>query len=345
MTFRARFASLASCWRKPTVKVLLLLPLSFLLLYLAFRDISLEGFLAAFHGARLDWIVVAICVSTVSFFVRAARWQQLMNVDQRRVPFFDALYGLLFGYFINLLIPRAGEVGRCTLVARRCPIPLETAIGTVVTERLIDLLSSVIVTLLAIGVSLDRFGGFLKSRIIAPFLEKQSLVGIIVLLGVGTGLLALVLLFWWLLRTGRLGEKRQAWWNRTREGLRQGLLSILHLHHKWGFLGYTFLLWGCYWLMAYTISLALPATAHLGLGAALAILVVGTFGMIVPAQGGLGSFHLAVMLWLSVEGVERTDALAYATLSHEGQVALYIVMLIICYVMTWRRRKHGESKE
>lgn len=332
--------------RKPVVKVLLLLPLSLLLLYFAFRDVAFEGFLSALGEAHVGWIIVAVLVSTASFFVRAARWQQLMNVGEHRVSFFTSLYGLLFGYFVNLLIPRAGEVGRCTLVAQRSPIALETTIGTVVTERVIDLLSTVLLTLLAIGVSLDRFGSFLQSRIITPFLEKQSMGGVIILF---LGIVALFGLFWlvlWLLRTGRLGEKRLAWWNRTREGLWQGVLSIRHLHSKSLFLLYTLLLWGCYWLMAYTISFALPATAHLGGGAALAIVVVGTFGMIVPAQGGLGSYHLAVMLWLGVEGVGRVEGLAYATLSHEGQVVLYILMLALCYLIAWvsRHKRRGWQK-
>lgn len=91
--------------------------------------------------------------------------------------------------------------------------------------------------------------------------------------------------------------------------------------------------------MAYTISLALPATAQLGGAASLAILVVGTFGMIIPAQGGIGSFHLAVVLWLAVEGVARPDALAYATLSHEGQILLYVVFLALCYLFTFVRKR------
>lgn len=320
---------------KPAVRVLLLLPVSLVLLYFAFRDVALEGFLAALGEAHLGWIIVAVLVSTASFFVRAARWQQLMNVAEYRVSFFSALYGLLFGYFFNLLIPRAGEVGRCTLVAQRSAISLEMAVGTVVTERVIDLLSTALLTLLAIGVSLDRFGAFLQSHIIAPFIEKQSIGGVIMLFVAFVVIFGAFLLVLWLLRTGRLGEKKRTWWNRTRKGLGEGVRSVLRLRNKGLFLFYTLLLWGCYWLMAYTISFALPATAHLGGGAALAIVVVGTFGMIVPAQGGLGSYHLAVMLWLGVEGVGRTEGLAYATLSHEGQVVLYILLLALCYLIAW----------
>lgn len=249
---------------KPAVRVLLLLPVSLVLLYFAFRDVALEGFLAALGEAHLGWIIVAVLVSTASFFVRAARWQQLMNVAEYRVSFFSALYGLLFGYFFNLLIPRAGEVGRCTLVSQRSAISLEMAVGTVVTERVIDLLSTALLTLLAIGLSIDRFGAFLQSRIIAPFIEKQNTGGVIILLAALSAIFVVFLLVLWLLHTGRLGEKKRTWWNRTRKGLSEGVRSVLRLRNKGLFLFYTLLLWGCYWLMAYTISFALPATAHLG---------------------------------------------------------------------------------
>jgi len=143
-------AKLGAYLKHPVVKVLLVLPFSVLLLYLAFREVELDSFLASFRGANVGWITIAVLISTASFFVRAVRWQQLMNVERRTVSFFDALYGLLFGYFVNLLVPRAGEVGRCTLVAKRTQLPLATTLGTVVTERLIDLISTLIVTLLAV---------------------------------------------------------------------------------------------------------------------------------------------------------------------------------------------------
>ncbi len=343
-------AKLQTLLKQPLVKVLIVLPFSVVLLYLAFRDVEIESFLAAFHDVNWAWIVVAVLISTASFFVRAVRWQQLMNAECRSVSFFEAFYALLFGYFVNLLIPRAGEVGRCTLVANRTSLPLTTALGTVVTERLIDLLSSVVVTLLAVIVSFDRFGRFLWNRVLQPFFLTFSATRIYISAAIIIALILAIFLFLYLLRAGRFGQRILNWWNDKKKGLQTGMKSILKLRAKWLFLFYTFLLWGCYWLMAYTISFALPATAHLGAAASLAILVVGTFGMIIPAQGGMGSFHLAVVLWLAVEGVARPDALAYATLSHEGQVLLYIVLLALCYLLTFvvKQRKsntHGQGKE
>jgi len=332
-------AKLGAYLKHPVVKVLLVLPFSVLLLYLAFREVELDSFLASFRGANVGWITIAVLISTASFFVRAVRWQQLMNVERRTVSFFDALYGLLFGYFVNLLVPRAGEVGRCTLVAKRTQLPLATTLGTVVTERLIDLISTLIVTLLAVIVSFDRFGSFLWKTVLAPFFASFSSTKVFVLLGLFVGVFLVFLLLFYLLRSGRFGNRLRSWWNEKKAALWAGMQSIVKLKSKWLFVVYTLLLWGCYWLMAYTISLALPATAQLGGAASLAILVVGTFGMIIPAQGGIGSFHLAVVLWLAVEGVARPDALAYATLSHEGQILLYVVFLALCYLFTFVRKR------
>ena len=326
-------AKLGAYLKHPAVKVLLVLPFSVLLLYLAFREVELDSFLASFRGANVGWITIAVLISTASFFVRAVRWQQLMNVERRTVSFFDALYGLLFGYFVNLLVPRAGEVGRCTLVAKRTQLP-----------------STLIVSLLAVIVSFDRFGSFLWKTVLAPFFASFSSTKAFVLLGLFVGVFLVFLLLFYLLRSGRFGNRLRSWWNEKKTALWAGMQSIVKLKSKWLFVVYTLLLWGCYWLMAYTISLALPATAQLGGAASLAILVVGTFGMIIPAQGGIGSFHLAVVLWLAVEGVARPDALAYATLSHEGQILLYVVFLALCYLFTfvWKRTKSntdGQGKK
>ncbi len=330
--------------RHPLVKILLVLPISGLLLYLAFRDVELGSFIASFREARVAWILLAIIISILSYGVRALRWQQLLNVENEttKVSVFEAVYGLLFGYFLNLLIPRAGEVGRCTLLANRIQYPLERAIGTVVTERIIDLICSALITLLAVVVSVDRFGGFLWQSILQPFLVSLSLGKILAIGGAALFILLLIFFAFYLLRTGRLGGALLSWWQGKKEGLVGGLRSVLLLRSKSLFVFYTLLLWICYWLMAYTILLALPATMHLDMKVALTVLVVGTFGMIIPAQGGIGSFHLVVVLWLGVEEIGRADALAYATLSHEGQVLLYMFLLALCYLATsvCRHKKH-----
>ena len=203
---------------------------------------------------------------------------------------------------------------------------------------------------MAVIVSFDRFGSFLWETVLAPFFASFSSTKVFVLLALFVGVFLAFLLFFYLLRSGRFGNRLRSWWNDKKAALWDGIQSIVKLKAKWLFVVYTLLLWGCYWLMAYTISLALPATAQLGGAASLAILVVGTFGMIIPAQGGIGSFHLAVVLWRAVEGVARPDALAYATLSHEGQILLYIVFLALCYLFTFvgkrtRGNTNGQGKK
>ncbi len=334
---------LSPLWRHPVLKVLLLLPVSVFLLYLAFRDVEWEAFLQSFRDAHWGWLSLAIALSVLSYALRSERWRLLLNAQQKSVTVFDAFYGVLFGYFVNLLIPRAGEVARCTLVAQRSAVETERAIGTVISERLVDLLSSVLVTLVAIAISFDRFGSFLWERVLVPFFAKLSYMHLLLL---GVAIVALVgffFLLYYVFRHTRWKERWRAWWQEKRVGFRVGLESLWRQPQKGLFLFYTLLLWLCYWFMAYTTARALLATQMLGLSAALAILVVGTFGMIIPAQGGLGSFHLAVVLWLGVESIARSESLAYAILSHEGQVLLYMGLLALCYMVSWVAKKWNKA--
>ncbi|MDD4492527.1 MAG: UPF0104 family protein, partial [Bacteroidales bacterium] len=126
------------------------------------------------------------------------------------------------------------------------------------------------------------------------------------------------------------------------KGVLKGLLSGFRMPQKWLFIIYTVLLWVCYWLMSYTSIMAFPSINQ-GLGAsdALFLMMVGSFGWVIPVQGGIGAYHLIISLALaSVYGISQTTGVIFATISHESQALTMLLCGAISLIsFTLSKRK------
>lgn len=338
-------------WRKGWFQFILFFPLTLFLLWLAFRRVDLKSLLSILRETHVGWLLLGFLVSFVSYVVRALRWGVLLEPVGGDIRFGRLFYALMVGYFVNLLLPRAGEVVRCVELERVGELKTGESLGTVLSERLCDLLMFLLLTGIAVLVSVSRFGVFLRDVVFLPFwsaIRGDHMVWKIVLGGVVFCLLC------WLLWRGVLGARVRTWLGSLWKSVLRGLKSILHLRRPSAFLFYTVLLWLLYWLMTGCICQAFPSTRILLWSSYLILLVVGTFGMLIPVQGGFGSYHLAVALWLQVEGLSYGEGLALATLSHGVQTVLMLIVPAVLYgvrVMNqWRRKAvleevvHGASK-
>lgn len=316
------------------------------LVYFAFRKVELQELQALVRRADATLVLTAMGVGLLSHLIRARRWQLLLNTLDRPTNLFSAFYAVMLGYFCNLLLPRVGEAVRCAVVSKQSGVKLEKSLGTMVTERLADVFVMLLLTIVTVLLSLSTFGAFLKDEVIFPFFRGVSRGRVLVVGGVIVALVVLVVILLRVALRGRLvGRRARVRMRRFLRGIAQGINSIRRMDRKWEFIGWTVGLWVAYWLMTYIVCLALPATRDLGVWVSLTLLVVGTFGMFVPVQGGIGSFHLIVTLWLMAQGLPRAEGLAYATLSHGCQTALLIVVpaMLEIYrlaVMLRRRASH-----
>ena len=128
-------------------------------------------------------------------------------------------------------------------------------------------------------------------------------------------------------------------------GVVAGLKTIVQMKDRWTFIFHTLLIWLMYFLMTYVLVFALPATSHLSPLDGMFLLVIGGLGMSAPVQGGIGAFHWIVALGLSLYGVPRTDAVAYATLSHESQAIFAVLLGGLSFVMLMiQNRKALQNK-
>lgn len=322
------------------LQALAFLPLLALLIYLTLRHVDFSALGSSLQATNWGWVAAALTVSLASHVVRAWRWQGQINQLHVHITLWDAFYAVVLGYNANMLVPRGGELLRCALVARQKHLSFDRTFGTLMAERIFDFLMFLLLTLVAVGLSLTSFGGFLWHEVLHPFLTSLATSTWI---GLSLALLAVILGsigFYWALVSNLLGRRLKIRTLRAMRGFTQGFNTMLRAQHPWGLLFQTVLLWLLYWLATHLFCLALPATAHLTPRTSFTLLVVGTFGILIPVQGGIGAYHYAVMLWLLVVGLSREDGLAYATLAHGAQaINLLIVFLLLMLIRRIAQRR------
>lgn len=329
------------------VRWLLPLTLTILLVSYMFRKVNFADMWRLItHGVDYWWILAAMGISVFSHIFRALRWRiQLRSLGIN--PPLMALVCSIFGtYALNLVFPRLGEIWRCSYIAGREKKPFTEVVGSMVADRLSDAVMVLTLTLLTFIVAAPA---------IEAFLEKYP---------VGKGLLDLVrdprawaclvggaLIIWGIFHFGRE-------WNpvvKTRQWVREmwhGFAAIATMKGKWNFLGYTFAIWGCYFLQLYVAFFAFDFTRELcsesslgyGLVPCLVAFVLSSIGMAVPSNGGLGPWNIAVMFGLAIYGISDAQGTAFSMLQWSGQTVMLIILGIYTMAYISLSRK-GLSKE
>lgn len=312
------------------IKYLLAFSIAIFLLWWSLSDLNdqkIAEIKESVSHARF-WIIIPVfLVLLLAHIFRALRWRQLISPMGYTPSPFYLTCGILIGYIGNQLIPRAGEVLRCTSISKPTKVPAEKLIGTIVAERAFDICCLLVLT---IGVF------YHESHYIATYAhEIKDAVqhGIAAKKGKGwiaLGVIVFVLLIYLLYRRYKT-HKVGGFLVKVFKGLAQGLTSIRNVKNKFLFLVYTVCLWTCYAAATYLGCLALGETSGLGVYAALAMLVFGTFGIIV-APGGLGAYPLAIQKTLVLYGITETIGLASGWILWIAQFAFTVIFGAIAYL-------------
>jgi uncharacterized protein (TIRG00374 family) len=314
---------------KQTARVVLFLALAILLLWVSFRGVDFKDLWGILKKADYWWLLLASAVFVISIFIRARRWTLLIEPLGKRPGLINAYHAVATGYFANLIFPRLGEITRCATLGKKEKLPFDKLVGTVIIERTIDMLTVFALLGLTLIAGSTTTGSFLSENVFAPASQKLSssygsatLIYLLII-----ALIALAIALYFALRKKLSGKPFFRKIYAFIDGIFDGLKSIARLKRKWEFIFLTILLWGAYLLMVYFPLLCLDSTSDLGMGAAMFILVIGSFGMAVPVQSGLGAFHWIVSRGLLVAyGITLEEGLAYATLSHESEL-LFIAIV------------------
>ncbi len=287
------------------------------------------------QAADKAWLLLMAGIFMIGQVIRAERWRMLMVPTGYKVTFYHSFLSLMIGYLVNLVIPRGGEVSRCYNLYKLSGSPVETSFGTVVVERLVDLLCLVILVALSFAVESEKLFAFISTLPI----QASGLTGKLAIVGIA--LLIIVLgvfgLFWYSRKNQKLGSFLQ----RTLEGFKQGLAAVFRLERKSLFIFYSIVIWALYFLMSYCVVMAFKETSVLGITAVLSLFAIGAMAMAAPLPGGAGSYHTLVPAGLVfLYAIPQSDAVAFTFVFHAWQTLIMIVGGAIALVVTsWILKK------
>ena len=310
-----------------------------LFMWFALKDIAFSKIAGYFAKANYLWVFIAALFGLLAYWFRAVRWNLLLEPLGHKISNSNALWTISFGYLMNLTIPRSGEVARATALFGVEKVPVNQSFGTIILERVIDLLCMCGFLALTLIFKYDAILAFYKYVVNEKAKSDQpqdSNLGIYLIV---SGLIFVVLLvvFRSTLAKSPIYQKIAHFGS----GLFNGVLSIFKLKQKAKFLLLTIAIWVSYYLAAYLVCFALPETSGFSFADGFFIIVVGTLGMMVPASGGIGAFHLALKfgimaLYLSMgkdPEIGGEVGLSYAFISHTMQLVIMLVMGIVSVPM------------
>jgi glycosyltransferase 2 family protein len=291
-----------------------------------------------FGRVNYGWIMVVLGCFTFSNWSRSQRWLMLLQSLGHDVKASNAFWTVNLGYFANLGLPRMGEVVRAATLSRYEKIALEKTMGTIVTDRLVDMVSLLLVVGLAFLLEYDTLYTYLSENIgKKDALNNGGLFANPIVQGVlafGAILMIAIIIFWKKIMQLAVFQKII----KIAIGFWEGIKSIKNVKKPWLFILHSLNVWLMYYLMAYFCFFAFPPTAALSAIAALMVFTFGAFGVVIPSPGGMGTYHALVVAALSIYGINGGDAFSFANIFFFsvnifccvllGIVALFVLPLI-----------------
>lgn len=312
-----------------------------LLLYLALRGVDFARMGLILREANYWWLLPLSLVTLLSHVLRAWRWQILLaalpadgpDAPSKRVSLRVAFCSLMIGYMVNYAVPRAGEVVRSASLARAADVSFSQVLGTVVVERILDVVTLAVALVSVFILLFDRLDA-VRAHLIDPALSLLAGISpLYYLLALGL----LVALGAWGLRLLRRREDgapgRLA---RTVASFKEGMLTLVHSPRRGALAGSTLAIWFCYLLMAHLpfVLFGMDHAYGLRLIDSWSVMNLGALGVALPFPGGTGSYHFITIDTLDfLFNVPRDPAASYAILAHAGQLVLYVAVGFVCLLL------------
>lgn len=270
---------------------------------------------------------------------RAIRWKILIEPLGYHPSTANTFYATMCGYFANTFLPRAGEILRCTLLGKYEKIPVTKLFGTILLERVFDLLCYFLVIVITFLIQIETVNGFISERINQLATKRTIPFWILIVIFLVLAGLMFLLARWVLKRykKHRLVIKLHGIYI----GLREGFSTILHLRKRKTFIAHTIFIWSTYLFEIYIGFFALSETSSLPIGAAFSVLSLATLAMIV-SPGGLGAFPVAVQQVLLIYSL---DNISFGWLMWGVTTGIVIVVGMLSFGLLIYQNKNKNSDE
>jgi glycosyltransferase 2 family protein len=330
-------------------KFIFFLGLGLLIIWLSVKNLTSterEQIRHSFRIADYWWVVLAIILGIFSHVLRALRWMLFFEPMGYKPTFKVTFYSVMVGYFANMAFPRLGEVTRCGLMTRYEKIPFQKALGTVITERAIDMIIFVILFFFMIFSQAGNISEYLNTEIYPKLAAKFDNPIFSRIFLIGTGVIIVILFF----TLYRFRHKLRSF--KIYRGIRDlilgfwaGLKSLMQIRRPLLFIFYSIAIWVLYFFMLYVIFFCFPETSSLSPGAGLSSLVLGSVGIMIT-PGGIGLYPAIIQETLKLYGVLNTTGLALGWIAWTAQTAMIIIVgSISLMLLSFKKHPHGTSQE
>lgn len=286
---------------------------------------------AAFRNARYWLVVPVFLILLASHAVRALRWKLLIESMGYQIRTRNTVFAVLIGYLANQAVPRLGEVLKCTVLARYEKVPADKLIGTIILERIVDVLS-----LLAVfGITLALQPHIYTQLINAIFDrtpqpgEPEAIPGWVIGLALA-GIITVVTIIWMIRKKKNVSDLLELF-RKIIRSIWQGVSTVQHLKKRWTFLAYTLALWSMYLVAGFLGFFAFRETTGYGIPEAFTILSAGSIGM-VATPGGIGAYAYLIQKSMQVYGLNEGVALAFGWILWLAQTTVILLGGLLSFI-------------
>ena len=304
------------------LSIVLPLFLGIFLIYYSYNQFSekdIEEIKKHFKNANYYYLNFSIFIAFLGSVSRAYRWKYALDHMGYKTTFANNFMAVSIGYLMNMTVPRSGEISRALVLKKYNDVPFDKGFGSIIAERIVDMVILLGLIILAFFIQYDILKTFI--------LDKIPLQKLILLLAIGLGLLmAFILIYLYSKLKFILHLKEKI------SGLKEGILSILHMKKKWAYLGHTVFIWFSYIYMFYIGLLVISETNMLPLSAVITSFIVGSVA-IAFTNSGFGSYPFLMAKILLFYNISETAGSAFGWIIWTTQMLLLVFLGALSFLL------------
>jgi uncharacterized protein (TIRG00374 family) len=292
------------------LKIAIPLGLGIFLIYYSYSKFTpqqLEEISIYFKKANYTFVILSVLFSLLSHISRAYRWNFMLEPLGFKPKLPNNFMAVYVAYIMNIFIPKSGEVSRAVIINKYEDVPFDKAFGTIISERVIDLLFLFGFTAIALMLQYEKLSSYLLS--VMPLSTVYKIAGVLLVL------LILVLLILKFSKSTFVKKILQFF-----SGLKDGVLSVLKMKKKIPFIIHSFIIWGLYLLSFYTATFALNATSDISFSTLIITFVVGSFSFAFT-NSGFGTYPFFVAGILAIFSIPETVGTAFGWIVWTSSIA------------------------
>ena len=288
-------------------------------IYQSFTPTQIAETKKYFADANYGFVLLSVFLSVLSHFSRAYRWSFMLEAIGYKTKIANNFMAVSVAYLMNIFIPKSGEVSRAVILDKYENVPFQKGFGTIISERIVDLLFLLFFTALAC---------IIKFEVLYDYIFEAIPASILYVLAAGILLIIISVPIYIRFSKSNINKRLKDFII----GLKEGVFSILKMKKKGPFILHTFFIWGLYILSFYTAMHALPETSNISIGTIIITFVVGSFTFAFT-NSGLGTYPAAIAGILSVFGIAKTVGVALGWIVWISNISSIVIFGVLSLIL------------